>query len=251
MKHHIAERLAEIHGEFGIFDSPMLSRDESKDIIHHISGIPELAYLHKFYTDYVGALTAESGKGQGQAPISHHTNVSRSVDLPFVGESVIQEGRANYFFVFEGSLSERGCLSVTVLACLWPLEAVAGSFHGIVRAFWPSRYDLIVDHLGIKPEIAKRSYVVDAVRIAIQGGKKPDREQNRKLLKQEIDLLEPRLVVLVGRTAEQTIGNAAQREKRSRYFAVPFPTKTRSKDDVQKAKPKYEELKRKYEERQK
>jgi hypothetical protein len=69
-------------------------------------------------------------------------------------------------------------------------------------------------------------------------------------LKQEIELLEPRLVVLVGRKAEYIIGNKARKEEEGRYFAVPFPTNTRSEDDKKKAQEKYAKLKRKYEELQ-
>ena len=243
MKQRIARTLAEIHSKFGIFDIPMLNADKSRNIIDQISGIPSLAYLHQFYIDYKEALTTEFGKSPCEVVISRRTDVSRSVDLPFIGESVVQTGHAKCFFVFEGSLAQKEFLSVTVLACLWPLEATPGPLHGIVRKFWPSPYDYIVECLGIKSEIAKHSYVVDAVRIAVQGGKKPDRKQNRLLLEQEINLLKPRLLVLVGRIAEETIGNKAREAERGRYFAVPFPTRTRSPEDVQKAKPIYEELK--------
>jgi len=69
-------------------------------------------------------------------------------------------------------------------------------------------------------------------------------------LQREIGLLNPKLVVLVGKTAAKTIGNEAQKEERNRYFAVPFPTKTRSEQDIKKAEQEYEELKRKYKELQ-
>ncbi len=246
MKKQIAEMLAELHGHFGIFDSASFRADDSKNIIHHLSGIPELAYLRQFYLDYESALHTEFGKRQGQVRQPLRNRVARSVDLPFIGESVIQTGHAKYLFVFEGSLALTEKLSVNVLACLWPLERMAAPLQRIVRAFWPSRYDLIVQCLGIEPEIAGHSYVVDAVRIGMHDGKKPDREQNRELLKREIGLLNPELVVLVGKTAAKTIGNAAQKEERSRYFPVPFPTKVRSKKDADNAEQKYEELKRKY-----
>ena len=250
MTQQIAEKLAKIHGEFGIFDTASFSVDDSKNIILHLSGIPELAYLHQFYLDYKSALETGFRERQGQVRQPLRIKVARSVDLPFIGESVIQTGHAKYLFVFEGSLSPTEKLSVNVLACLWPLEGTAGPLQRIVRAFWPSRYDLIVECLGIKREIAKHSYVVDAVRIGMQDGEKPDRERNRELLKEEIGLLNPKLVVLVGKKADKTIGEEAQEEEGRDYFAVPFPTKARSEQDTKKAKQKYEELKRKYQELQ-
>jgi hypothetical protein len=248
MTQHITQMLAEIHSNFGIFDRASFRVDDSENIIHHLSGIPELAYLHQFYLDYKSALEAEFGKRQGQVRQPLRTKVAKSVDLPFIGESVIQTGHAKYLFVFEGSLASTEKLSVNVLACLWPLEGMAGPLHGIRRKFWCSPYDYIVDRLSITSEVAKHSYVVDAVRIGIPGGKKPDREQNRRLLQQEIDLLKPRLVVLVGKTAERTIWNKTQKGEEGRYFPVPFPTKTRSEKGIKKAAQKYDELKRKYEE---
>ena len=163
---------------------------------------------------------------------------------------MIQTGHAKYLFVFEGALGSTEILSVNVLACLWPLEPPTESLHRIVRAWWPSSYDYIVTSLGITAEIAKHSYVVDAVRIGILGSTKPDLQHNRELLKREIELLTPELIVLVGRTAERTIGNEARTAESSRYLPVPFPTRTRSEDDKKKAEEEYGKLKRKYEELQ-
>ena len=250
MAQHIVKMLAEIHSKFGIFDSARFSVENSKNLIHLLSGIPELAYLRQFYSDYKSALETKFGERQGQVHQPPRTKVASSVDLPFIGESVIQTGHAKYLFVFEGALGSTEILSVNVLACLWPLEPPTEPLHRIVRAWWPSPYDYIVTSLGITAEIAKHSYVVDAVRIGMQGGTKPDLERNRELLKHEIELLKPRLVVLVGKTAQYTMGNEARKADSSRYFPVPFPTKTRSVDDKKKAEEEYGKLKHKYEELQ-
>lgn len=82
------------------------------------------------------------------------------------------------------------------------------------------------------------------------GEKKADLEQNRELLKQEIELLKPRLVVLVGKKAQYTIGNKARNEASRHYVSVPFPTKTRSPEKRKEANREYDELKREYEKRQ-
>jgi hypothetical protein len=104
MTQHIVKMLAEIHSKFGIFDSARFSVEDSKNLIHLLSGIPELAYLRQFYLDYKSALETKFGKRQGQARPLLRTRVARSVDLPFIGESVIQTGHAKYLFVFEGAL---------------------------------------------------------------------------------------------------------------------------------------------------
>lgn len=249
MRNNIAEKLAEIHSEFGIYDSDTFNvRDSSMNIIDRISNIKELDYLHRFYLDYKTAFITKWNKQSDQHPISRATNVSRSVDLPFIGESVIQTRRAKYIFVFEGSLSPPDRLSVTVLSCLWPLEGLIDQepHQGIFRTFWQSPYDYIVECLGINVEIAKHSYVVDAVRIGKQDGRQQDRKKNRKLLKQEIDLLDPELVVLVGRTAAVTLGKEAQEEQGRCYVEVPFPTKRRSKQDVKKADSDFKKLRNRW-----
>ena len=55
MTQHIVKMLAEIHSEFGIFDSARFTVKDSKNLIHLLSDIPELAYLRQFYFDYKSA----------------------------------------------------------------------------------------------------------------------------------------------------------------------------------------------------
>jgi hypothetical protein len=160
--------------------------------------------------------------------------------LPYIGEDVIESESSKYMFVFEGSLSQSDRLSITVLSCLWPL-ANFQPIQPIFQMFWSSPYFYIVECLGITPNIARNSYVVDAGRIGTESGRQ-DRPKNRELLEREIELLKPELVVLVGETAADTIGNKTQRKNESLYFKVPCPTKRRSKKDIEKAKVKYKEL---------
>jgi len=89
--------------------------------------------------------------------------------------------------------------------------------------------------------IARQCYVTDAVRIGKPNGR-PDRVLNRQLIKSEIKALRPELVVLVGKTASNTIESECEGTHRSSYFCVPFPTKRRSRHDVEKAKRIYEKL---------
>lgn len=247
MRRSLAQTLAQVHAEFGIYYSEVFSVPDSQNIIYRISAIQELAYLHQFYVDYQREYITKLQKRSDQRSVPKLTNVSRSVDLPFIGEAVIQTGRAKHLFVFEGSLSPADRLSVTVLSCLWPLARLQ-SHQDIFKTFWPRRrhaYDYIVDCFGINVEIAKHSYVVDAVRIGNQAGKQ-DLQQNRQLLKREIEQLNPELVVLVGGIAKRTIASKTQRERRCLYFNVPFPMKWRSKQNSSNANRKYQELRNRW-----
>jgi hypothetical protein len=58
----------------------------------------------------------------------------------------------------------------------------------------------------------------------------------------EIKVLRPELVVLVERSASDTIGSESERENGGTYFRVPFPTKRRSSQDVEKAMRLYNKL---------
>jgi hypothetical protein len=244
MGRNLAQILARMHAEFGIYDGEMFSVPDSRNIIHRISSIPELTYLHRFYINYQREYMTELQKRPHHIPVSRLTNVSRGVDLPFIGESVIQTGRAKYLFVFEGSFSPPDRIAVTVLSCLWPLTGLH-PLQDIFRTFWPSTYDHIVDCLGITAEIARHSYVIDAVRIGNPDGKQ-DHPRNRRLLEREIEQLNPELVVLVGKTAAATIGSKAQREHESLYIKVPFPTKRLPRRLVEIANQKYEELRNRW-----
>jgi len=243
MQRNLAQILAQIHAEFGIYDSAMFSVPDSNDIVHRISSIPELAHLHQFYVDYRREYITELQNRPDQRSALRLTGIARSVDLPFIGDAVVETGQAKYLVIFEGSLSRSDHLSITVLSCLWLLDQHTIS-RDIFQSFWGGRrhaYDYIHKCLGMNAGIARHCYITDAVRIGKPNGKQ-DRLQNRQLLKREIELLSPELVVLVGKSAADTIGNEDQREHSSLYCRVPFPTKRRSRQDVEKANRQYDEL---------
>lgn len=240
MRRNLAQLLAREHAKFGVFSEEMFAIPGSNNITHQISSIMELAYLYKFYAVYQREYVTERERQSDQSPVNRSTNVSRSVDLLFIGQNVIKTGFAKYMFVFEGSLSRTDKLSITVLSCLWPLASFQ-PIQSIFQTFWSSPYFYIVECLGITPEIARCSYVVDAVRIGTEH-RRPDHQKNRELLEREIELLKPEIVVLVGGTAANTIGKKAQRVNHGLYFKVPFPTKRRPRQDIEKAKARYEEL---------
>jgi uracil-DNA glycosylase len=64
---------------------------------------------------------------------------------------------------------------------------------------------------------------------------------NRKLLNDEIALLEPELIVLVGRHAAH-IAKLARTNNDKRFISVPFPSKWRTSVQVQEDQRKYHQL---------
>jgi hypothetical protein len=219
------KQLAAIHAEFGVYPNGFFAIPDSCNIVSRLSTIPELDYLYQFYYDYRLAYESESQKFKVASSSTKVTKVSRWIDLPYVGENSVIRGRAKYFFIFEGSLQKSDHLSITVLSCLWPLENPE-LYKDIFKTFWqrPAAYKYIVDRLGINKNIAKNSYVTDAVRVVTKD-KKSDILKNRALLEREINLLSPEHVILVGGTAKKIIGEKELSECSSQYFHVPFPTK--------------------------
>lgn len=231
----LAKSIASLHAEYNLLPLRLFDVPAELNIIARISDIKELEYLHRFYENY----ETEYRKAE-VGPVQPLLGVARSVDLPFVGECVLRSSKARYLFVFEGALSPPARLSNTVLSCLWPLEGFR-QVQGIFGTFWPTTYFNIVENLGISVEIARRSYVVDGVRIGNPNGN-PDIRLNRDLLAKEVELLDPKLVILVGRKAASIVGNAAIEADPERYFRVPFPSNRRARSRVEADKPKFKEL---------
>ncbi len=236
-------QLAQLHAEFGIYQKDAFNLPDSQNIISRISSIPELECLHQFYLEYQKAYKAQLQKRSKKKNATKITSTSRSIELPFVGESVIQLGHAKYMFVFQGALQEQQFLSVTVLSCLWPL---GDSYvqNDIFQVFWPGRkniYERIVKSLGITPAVANCAYVVNALRIETED-KISDLHQNRDILQREITLLDPELVVLLGGAASRTIGHNAQKEHKGLYRSVPFPTMFDSERNITMATHQYKKL---------
>jgi uracil-DNA glycosylase len=90
-------------------------------------------------------------------------------------------------------------------------------------------------------EIAKKAYVVDAVRTS-------ELRKNRDLLRREIDLLQPDFVVLVGGEAERIMGSAARQAEPDRYSRVNFPNNGRDKARTTKDGKLFEKLGRRLQE---
>jgi len=238
-------QLAQLHAEFGIYPKDVFGLPDSQNIISRLSSIPELQYLHHFYLDYQQTYKAQSPKRSNKRSVVKSTSLSRSYELPFVGQSVVQSGHAKYMFVFQGSLQKQEFLSVTVLSCLWPLGS-SYLQNDIFDVFWPGRkniYEHIVKSLGITQAVAKCAYVVNALRIETED-KILALHQNRDLLQREIALLDPELVVLLGGAASKTIGHNAKKEDKGFYRVVPFPTMFDSERNIVTANYHYKKLRK-------
>jgi hypothetical protein len=235
MNEPLAISLGRLHAEFRIFPTALFDAKDPKNIIRRLSEIGELGYLCQFYADYESEY-----RRAGVGEVEPLASGARSADLPYIGEKALESGQARFMFVFQGSLGEPNQLSTTVLSCLWPVESF-GPIQRLFCTFWPTTYFNIVRGLGMTVEIAEKAYVVDAVRT-------PEKENNRKLLRREIDLLQPELIVLVGGEAERTIGSAALDAEPDRYFRVNFPNNGRDKERIAADEVLFAELRRRLQE---
>jgi hypothetical protein len=228
----LAVSLGRLHADFRIFPTALFDATGAQNIIRQLSAIGQLSYLCQFYNEYESEYR-RAGIGEVE-PLA--AGIARSTDLPFIGEEAIGSGHARFMFVFLGSLSEHTHLSTTVLSCLWPVESFQ-PIQSLFCTFWPTTYFNIVRGLGITVEIAKNAYVVDAVRT-------PEMRTNRDLLRREIDLLTPELVVPVGGRAKRIIGSAALNAEPDRYFPVNFPNNGRDKQRIAADEDQFEKLRR-------
>jgi hypothetical protein len=224
----LAQRLAEIHSSYGVYPEELL-QNANRSIISDINMISELAYLAHFFNQYQSAYLSRCKSSSPE--LAELKGAARSIDLPFVGPDVVTSGKAKYMFVFEGSLQKANILSMTVLSCFWLIKDDKNYDAQMLR-YWErlNTYHRIKRELGITLEIAKQSYVVDSFRIGNKNGNR-DTTRNRKLLDEEVKLLKPDLVILVGSTAREIVGTRMIKTD-DKYFAVPFPadavpTKTR------------------------
>jgi len=239
-------KLAKLHAEYGLYNLKLLAAESSRNIVDQLSNYPRSSYLVNYYETFIKIYKNEI-KYLNKIPLSKYkTKATRSIDLPFVGSNVIKREKAEYFFIFEGSLSHSDRLSVVVLSCLWPIQNLI-KYKKIIELFWPgkgqSSYNYIIKCLGINPKIAKKAYVTDAIRIA-DANEKPDRRKNRELLEKEIRLFDPKYVIPVGVNAKHILGVKNIKKLGDKCKCVPFPTKFRSWENKVSADKEYRKLKK-------
>jgi hypothetical protein len=212
--------LAEIHSKFGIYSESQINGNVDYNIVSDFKIVPELCYLADFYQDYFKQYKdAAEDKWLHQSFLGD--SIARSTDLPFIGSKVIEQNKADYFFVFKGSLQRDDRLSMTVLSCFWLFQDVK-PFQSFFDRYWPNtqNYHPLVNNLGINRDIAERSYITDFARVANANGNR-DAKVSKRILEEEISLLDPKLVILIGSEPR----NAFLKEMTShpeRYMTVPF-----------------------------
>jgi hypothetical protein len=221
---NLSKKIAELHSGYSVYDSGVLN-STTGNIFLALNNFPEFDYLATFYKDYIINYPETNAK-------STNDYRAKSKDLFFIGDRVIEKDSCKFFFVFEGSLSSIEKLSITVLSHLWLLE----NSDPIIQAFcgkdkWWSfhNYRGIKDKLKINREIARHSYVVDAIRLGLDEQLKNTKtsnqlkiEKNRELIYKEIILLKPKLVICVG-TAAQSIVGMKYLDQNTKFHFIRFP----------------------------
>jgi hypothetical protein len=238
-------KIADIHARYGVYPKNLLYQVKDNCILDDLKKIKELSYLYEFYKMYFFKYEA-SFRRNDEAVM--HWDVSlksqlRNVDLPFIGPNVIENNKAKFFWIFQGSLQPELRLTMTVLSCLWLIDDI-GKHHNkdilndIIDNYWiHNAYYEKKLALRINSMVAKYSYVVDAQKLRNRK-RRPDNKSNRNLLHEEINLFNPNLIIAVGRTAEDTLGEKYIRENENRFIEVPFPRRWSPPTD----KFKYEQL---------
>jgi hypothetical protein len=219
----LAERLAKIHAKYGIYSESQINAGVEENILDYFEGIAELNYLKEYYKRYLSHYEKEmNGVWRNNKFIDD--NLSRSTDLPFIGTEVLEKGKANYFFIFKGSLQKPEKLSMTVLSCLWLFKDITPHIK-ILNQFWPKtqNYHPLVSNLGITPQVARKSYVTDFARVANVNGRR-DTRKSKEVLLAEIELVKPEIVVLVGAEPRDAFFKEII-DTPERYIHVPFSLK--------------------------
>lgn len=128
MESKLAQRLALLHSEFGVYDS-IAAFNELKNykenpynILNLCKRFDSLKVFTNFYEEYFKHYDSQL-RNSSEKQISLNTKQTRGIDLPFLGDKVIKSGKAKFMFVFEGSLSvnegDKAKLSITVLSNFW------------------------------------------------------------------------------------------------------------------------------------
>jgi len=215
----LAKNLAELHSFYGVYSSEAL-HSKSGNILNELYKYEEFDYLNNFYNHYIKSY-------DDTITLEINDKRARSKDLFFIGENVIKTAYSKFFFVFEGSLSPTEKLSITVLSHLWLTgnDELIKEFCGKDKWWTLSNYLNAKEKLNITKEFADDSYVTDAIRIGSNeaaGATKEMHKLNQELIYAEIILLKPKLVICVGKTAQDILGMRYLNQD-TKFHAVKFP----------------------------
>ncbi|GAX90161.1 hypothetical protein [Effusibacillus lacus] len=159
----MVDSLAALHAKANIYPESLLGPNVNRSLIDKINTFQELTYLSDFYRKYLDRydtlLAADTARGSNHMSGS----IARSVDLPFIGDQVLNNQRAKF--------------------------------------------------------------MVDAFRVSNghQSINRYNRQMNQDLLVEEVRILKPELVVLVGGVSVNIAGDHIQREGVEVQF-VNFPS---------------------------
>ncbi|MDI6832692.1 MAG: hypothetical protein QMD02_02440 [Bacteroidales bacterium] len=197
----LAISLGAIHNESDLFSKTVFDQvKKENNIIEYLDDFP---YLRIFYNKYIEQFDENNPNKIDRAE-------AINIDLPFIGEKAIYNEQIDFMFYFEGSRQDKDKISITLLSHLWLTEddAIINKFLGKTKWWTKANFFNIKNRLDIDSEILERSYISDSVRFEKD-------ETNMKLIREEIKLFKPKLVVCVGTKARDLVG--------MRYYD--FPTK--------------------------
>lgn len=188
---NFSKKLGFLHNQYGLFSRDSFSVKYEKNIINFLEDFP---YLKSFYEEYQKEFTSNQKE-------HIDSKVARSTDLPFIGIDVIKKGEADFIFYFEGSLASTDKLSITVLAHLWLAndEKIINKFIGQNKWWTLANYQNVKSKLKISESHINKSYITDAKRFN-------NNDKCSDLIRSEINILKPKLVISVGNTAKNLVG---------------------------------------------
>lgn len=231
------------------------------NIVERLRGIAAGKPIASVYDKYITHYRTHAKGGQ---PLNVFAagGVAKNVDLFSIGDWVLDNGQACLMFVFQDSLSKDEKLSVNVLSCLWALdcfntrvdrlesrslELMTPEFQEIARDFWTGhRFTMMMNSLRITPDVARRSFVVDAVRVPYREGESSgdiDSKACQELLKREVDILRPRFIIAVGGVAKYHLEEAVPGRS---VFHVRFPAPFISRADRPNVEREWDSLRELY-----
>jgi hypothetical protein len=205
---NITKHLSELHT--GLYDSSFFEDNKQESIIGIVK--EDFQYLYDFYMDYSKGLS-------NSIVLTPDNSLARNTDLPFIGENVLKNNKAKFFFVFEGSRQIKDKLSITVLSHLWLKndDTIKNKYFEKDKWWTKINYQKFyerfstIDNLSM---VASHSYITDAVRY-------DDDKASIQLIEEEIKLLKPDLVVCVGSKARYIVG--MKYYDNTKFHHVPFP----------------------------
>lgn len=243
MKIELAQELASLHYEYGIYDSISkfneLRNHKNYNILNFCKEFEKLKVFNKFFEEYFKHYDSLPARYISESRNLMNIKQARGVDFPFIGENVITTRKAKFMFVFEGSLSNNGedskkdkaKLSITVLSNFWHLED-NDEINDLFKKqkdskvnFWnKSNFLKVKSQLHLNHNVLNNCFVTDAVRIAKEDDNTTlDLERNRELIWKEIELLKPDLVICVGGKAKEIVGMKYS-DLNTKFHHIPFPT---------------------------